>query len=312
MALPSLIERNNLQNEKQTLTLLEDQNNSLKKIAQSLTNSEKEYSSLRKDMVELKKEFILGMNSFSEIKKYFEDMRSEKLNAKPIQTKEDNKSFFTMAISKLLGKKENLDEAAFTDLQRKILEETTIIKNLSLNTDENISIIRKSYEPAERAKERQLLAEAISEAIGGGSGSKGFMGIITALGISLAALGTYLVKGIAEQVGNIVSTVLRALGISKAISAIPTGGPGAPDTDKDKGKGKSKPTGGFLEGAKKFGGRVLKGLGYGGAVATVVSPSELGDSTMDAYKEDVRQRYEEGKLESQIDEEVNKKQFKYF
>ena len=307
MALPSLIERNNLQNEKETQNLLKGQTDILKKISESLANNDRQYGSLRKDMVDLKKEFMLGMNTFSEIKKYFEEMKIEKINTKTTENKNENKSFFTLAISKLLGKKSSIDEADLTDLQRKILDETTIIKDLSLNTNENIDIIRRSYEPVQKAKDRELLAEAIAEAMesGGKSNRKGFLGLITALGVSLAALGTYLVRGIAEQVGNIISKVLQTLGITKASSTIATP---TPDLDKDKGKKPQTKPGGF----RGFLGKVATGLGIAGTATMVLNPSELGDSTMDAYRERLRKQYEEGKFEQEIDAEVTRKQFEAF
>lgn len=311
MALPSLIERNNLQSEKQTMGILTEQKELLSRISQSIISNNREFGSLRKDMSDLKKEFTLGMSAFDDLKKYLEDIKSEKLKTKTVESKDQNRSFFSAAIAKLLGKKESMDNVTISDLQRKILDETIVIKNLSLNTDENISVIRKSYEPAEKAKDRKLLAEAIAnEMDGGGSTGKGFLGVITALGISLAALGTYLVKGIGEVVGNIVIKALQSLGLSKAVSTV--AGP-TPDLDKDKNKKPQPKTGGL----RGFLGKVAMGvsrLATGFGIAT--TPSNLGDSTMDAYKEKLRERlkkeYEEGKFEQEIDAEVTRKQFEAF
>lgn len=306
MALPSLIERNNLQSEKQTMGILTEQKELLSRISQSIISNNKEFGSLRKDMSDLKKEFTLGMSAFDDLKKYLEDIKSEKLKTKTVESKDQNRSFFSAAIAKLLGKKESMDDVTISDLQRKILDETIVIKNLSLNTDENISVIRKSYEPAEKAKDRKLLAEAIAnEMDGGGSTGKGFLGVITALGISLAALGTYLVKGIGEVVGNIVIKALQSLGLSKAVSTV--AGP-TPDLDKDKNKKPQPKTGGL----RGFLGKVATGLGIAGTATLAATPSDLGDSTMDAYRERLKKQYEEGKFEQEIDAEVTRKQFEAF
>ena len=171
----------------------------MKKLSDSIVSSQREYGSLRKDMNDLRKEFMVGVNTFSEMKKYFEDMKADKVKEKRIETKENKgPGFFSTAIAKLLGKDTGSTPAS--SYQEKLLEETSTIKTLSSDTNSSIRFIKKSYEPNVKAKERKLLAEEIADAIGGDR-SKGLIaGIAGAIGAGLATLGSALISGIGGKI----------------------------------------------------------------------------------------------------------------
>lgn len=293
MALPSLLEKNQLQTEKESLNLLKDQRDLLSKLNTNIANSQKEYGSLRKDMVDLRREFMVGISTFSEIKKYFQDMKTLNLKEKQIETKEKRGSnFFTAAIAKLVGKGSN---SALGNLQEKMLEETETIRSLAYNTNENIKFIKKSYEPNAVAKQRALLAREIAEEIGeGGDSGRGLIGgIVAGLGVALAALGTFVVSGL----GNFLTQGFSTLKNLFSELDLPRlkGAPGAPSTDKSVGGGygpdyaqvdRTNPNSSpwWVAGSKWL--RRATGVGL------LAETSPLGDSSMEEYNRQLRLKYQ--------------------
>lgn len=256
MALPTLLQQTAITNEKEALSLLREQKDIMKKLSDSIISNQREYGSLKKDMVDLKKEFVLGMKGISEISKYFSEMKSDKIKERRMDTKENtNTNVFSALISKLVGKKDSIASKDFTELQVKLVEETRILKSIALDNMENIRFIKKSYEDKARAKERKLLAEAIADAIGSdnkGGFLKGIVGpLLAGFGIALATLGSALVSGI----GGAITSALATIGTLLAKNAltpdidinrrpgtvaapVPTTGP---DVDADRKDGKTKP-----------------------------------------------------------------------
>lgn len=293
MALPNLLEKNQLQTEKESLSLLKDQRDLLSKLNTNIVNSQKEYGSLRKDMVDLRKEFMVGINTFSEIKKYFQDMRTLNLKEKQIETKEKRgANFFTAAIARLIGKNTN---GAMGNLQEKMLEETETIRSLAYNTNENIKFIKKSYEPNAVAKQRVLLAREIAAEIGeGGDSGRGLIGgIVAGLGVALAALGTYVVSGLGNFLTQGFSTLKNLfsdldLPRLKGVPATPSadksvgGGYGPGYAQVDRTNPNSSPW--WVAGSKWL--RRATGVGL------LAETSPLGDSSMDEYNRQLRLRYQ--------------------
>jgi hypothetical protein len=257
MALPTLLQQTAITNEKEALNLLREQKDIMKKLSDSIISNQREYGSLKKDMVDLKKEFVLGMSGISEISKYFAEMKSDKVKERRMESKGNTSTnIFSSLIAKLVGKKDSVANKDFIELQTRLLEETKILKSLALDNMENIRFIKKSYEDKEKAKERKLLAEAIAEAIGSdnkGGFLKGIVGpLLAGFGIALAtaasAIGS-LVSGAITAGLATISSLLAKNALTPDIdinrrggpvaAPVPTG-PGA-DVDADKTKGKDKP-----------------------------------------------------------------------
>lgn len=254
MPLPTMLQQSAITNEKEALGLLREQRDIMKKLSDSIISNQRDSGSLKKDMVDLKKEFVLGMKSISEIPKYFAEMKSDRLKERRVDTKDNNNTnIFSALISKLVGKKDSVANKDFIELQTRLVEETRILKSIALDNMENIRFIKKSYEDKERAKERKLLAEAIADAIGSdnkGGFLKGIVGpLLAGFGIALATLGSALISGI----GAAISAALTTIGAMMAKNALtpdididrrrgPTAVgaplPGGPDVDKKDGKTK--------------------------------------------------------------------------
>lgn len=302
MALPSILEKNNLQSERESLGLLKEQRDIMKKLSDSIISSQREYGSLRKDMNDLRREFMVGVNTFSEMRKYFEDMRADKVKEKRIETKENKgPGFFSAAIAKLLGK--DTSTPAMSSYQEKLLEETSTIKTLSSDTNSSIRFIKKSYEPNVKAKERKLLAEEIADAIGGDR-SKGLIaGIAGAIGAGLATLGSALISGIGGKIMDAFEALAKLLGVKTAAGALP-GAPGADKTGKDT-KQKQEKKSGFLGVFGSFLGKV--GLGVGIAAA----PSMMGNPE-ETYQKERQEFYKNNpmQLEKDVDEVTRLEQFR--
>jgi len=282
MALPTLLQQTAITNEKEALNLLREQKDIMKKLSDSIISNQREYGSLKKDMVDLKKEFVLGMSGISEISKYFAEMKSDKIKERRMETKENtNTNIFSSLIAKLVGKKDSVSNKDFIELQTRLLEETRILKSIALDNMENIRFIKKSYEDKERAKERKLLAEAIAEAISSdnkGGFLKGIVGpLLAGFGIALATAAS----AIGSLVGGAITAALSTIGALLAKNALTPdididrrrgpvaapvpGGPGA-DVDKSKGKDKPKTT------TKQ---KISAGAGLLGKIGAVALPAGI-------------------------------------
>lgn len=227
MALPSLLQRTEISKEKETMEILKDQKESLEKISETLLSTKRDYGSMRKDMQDIKIGLMESIESFSELKKYFEKSANVKsIEDRKLNIKEsENKGFFSRAVSKLLGK--GTSESG-SDLQSKIYEEVKRTRALADNTDRAIQFIRRSYEPAQKEKDYEKLASLIGEQVsseGGGSAIGGIAiaigGVATALITQLGNLGTALIKGVTDITTTLVKTIKELLLAKGIISALP-------------------------------------------------------------------------------------------
>jgi hypothetical protein len=217
MALPqnpmsSLTEKAILDNLKTQTENLGQQSSVLKKLADSIMNQRKEFSSLKREMGGIKKQFSSNDDRFAEIRRYFEKTREAQFRErqeKPKNDKEDNKEkgFFRNALSKLFGP---------SPYQTKLLEETRTIRFYTENTNEDINFIKRQYEDGARRRERELLAEAIAQKLdlSGGSGGGGLLskllgaaGLAGLLGTALSALGA----GLLSMLKGALDNTLKAL-----------------------------------------------------------------------------------------------------
>jgi hypothetical protein len=294
MALPSLLEKNQLQSEKESLNILKDQKELLTKLNSNIVNSQKEYGSLRKDMNDLRREFMVGIDTFSEIRKYFQDMKTVNLKEKQIETKErKGTNFFTAAIAKLIGRR---GDSVGGGVQEKLLQETEIIRSLAHNTNDNIKFIKKSYEPGIVAKQRALLAREIAEEMGEGKGGGGLVsGLVAGLGVALAALGTFVVAGFGKFLTegfSKLSSLFSKFDIPMKLGTSRGSRANLPDylqTDKDRQQQKQGGSPSWWATGSKF----LKGLtGIGLATTT----SDLGDSSLEEYKRRKRLEYQQNPI----------------
>lgn len=298
MALPTLLQQTAITNEKEALGLLREQKDIMKKLSDSIISNQRESGSLKKDVGDLKKEFVLGMQSVSEISKYFSELRSDKLKERRMETKENtNANIFSALVSKLMGKRESVADKDFIEIQTKLLEETRLIKSMAFDSMENVRFIKKSYEDKERAKERKLLAAAIAEAITDSDGKGGFLkGIVvpllTGIGMALATVAGMITSGISAAITAGLATIGALIAKSAIGGLIPDldvnrrgGGPiaapipGAPDTDPNKKDDKTKPKpnstlGKTLKEGAGFIGRLTAPLFAAVTLATVLSAEE--------------------------------------
>lgn len=298
MALPTLLEKNNLQSERESLGLLKEQRDLMKKLSDSIISSQREYGSLRKDMNDLRREFMVGIGTFSEMKKYFENMRADSIKEKRIETRENKgPGFFSAAIAKLLGKDNN--NVNLSSYQERLLEETSIIKTLSNDTNNSIKFIKKSYEPNTKAKDRKLLADEIADAIGGDRSRGLIAGIAGALGAGLATLGTMLISGIGGKIMDAFEGIAKLLGVKTVTGALP-GAPGADKPGKDTSQKKENKSG-FLG--------FLGKLGIG--VGALTTPSMMGNPE-EIYQQERQEFYKNNpvQLEKDIDQVTMMEQFR--
>lgn len=221
MALPTLLQQQNIGNEKEVMSILREQRDVMKKLSDSILSNQRQTNSLRTDVGDIKRELILGMQEFSSLKKYFENTKSSNVNPAVKVKEREGSNFFVSAINKLLGKKDEKKE--YSEFQQKMLQETNTLKSYILDNNKNISFIKKSFEDNVKAKDRKLLAQEIADAMDGSGKSSGFLGIITALGIGLAALGTAVISGLAGTIKDAFTKLGEMMMTNKLISAAKPG-----------------------------------------------------------------------------------------
>jgi hypothetical protein len=155
----------------QTRTLKE-QTKVIHKLSDAILEDRKDYRQLRKDIQENQRKFFEGNDkSFSSIKKYFE---KQKENSPGFSSKykmgadkdKDDKGFFKSALSKLFGP---------SKYQMNLLDQTTALRDISELTRIDINFIKKQYEEPARARERELLAQAIADKINANNDNGGFL-----------------------------------------------------------------------------------------------------------------------------------------
>lgn len=196
---------------------LQAQTKVLQKLSDNIKDQKKEYSKLRDDIKELRKGFYTGDNKgFEEIKKYFQ--KSKEPGGFTSRSKigvddkdKEQKGFFRSAISKLFGP---------SKYQQKMMDDTSEIRRLTETFQEDISFIKREYEEPARARERELLAQAIADKInknseGGGGGGGGILGALgTAVGFlikELADIFKSVVGNIVQGVSNIIRDVIKSV-----------------------------------------------------------------------------------------------------
>jgi len=221
MALPqnpqgiSNIEKQLLEAVKHQTNDITSQTKVLHKISDRVLEHRKESTFLRKEMQELRKELAGGNKGSSEIKKYFERTQDPRMSKKSTDVDKDKepKGFFRTALGKLFGP---------SKYQQKMMDDTSAIRDISASTQEDINYIRKRYEEPARARERELLAQAIADKIneanedGGGKSGKGLLGgALAALGAVVSGGLDLLYKGLKSALftvmGGIVTGVVTAL-----------------------------------------------------------------------------------------------------
>lgn len=194
---------------------LNKQTKVLHTVSDLLLNQNKEFSKLRKDVQELSRTFIQGNNSnFAEIKKYFEKSKAQNreqprmYSASQKNKSDEEKGFFKGLVGKLFGP---------SKYQQKMMDDTSSILNFSQLISSDISFIKKQYDEPAKARERELLSQAIADKInahaGGDSGGGG--GLLAAIGGTLLAGIGIAIKGLADFImkgfDNIITPGLKIL-----------------------------------------------------------------------------------------------------
>jgi hypothetical protein len=296
MALP----QNSLSNsDRQILDTIKSQNTHLDaqtRVLHTLSDSimsfkrdqKKDYNSLRNDIKTMQREFFTGnAKGMSDIKKYFEKTKNNRPETSFNKEKDTDKGFFKSAINKLFGP---------SKYQQKMMDEISMVREISEIQATDIGFIKKQYEEGPRARERELLAQAIASKLDlrGGDSSKGMLGmlgasLIGALGGILGSLGGIITAAIAAGFAILKGLIEALLG-----KGLPAGIPSAGD-DAERGKGK--------DGGKTVptpGGPIPSGSspGPGGSyprlpgpnVPQLPGPEKAGSSIEDKMRERAQQR----------------------
>ena len=162
---------------------LKAQTKVLEKLTDAISKQQKEYGNLRKDIQDSQKKLFEGNGKgFSEIRKYFQKQQTPGFSSRSKIGDKDSeqKGFFKNAMNKLFGQ---------SKYQQKMMDDTTAIRDISELTRADISFIKRQYEDPARAKERELLAQAIADKINiAGSDSEGGGGFLSKLGLGLASI----------------------------------------------------------------------------------------------------------------------------
>ena len=239
-----MLPQNSLSNsDRQILDTIKSQNTHLDaqtRVLHTLSDSimsfkrdqKKDYNSLRNDIKTMQREFFTGnAKGMSDIKKYFEKTKNNRPETSFNKEKDTDKGFFRSAINKLFGP---------SKYQQKMIDEISMVREISEIQATDIGFIKKQYEEGPRARERELLAQAIASKLdlNGGDSSKGMLGmlgasLIGALGGILGSLGGIITAAIAAGFA-ILKGLIEALLGSKGL---PAGLPDDADRDK-KNKGK--------------------------------------------------------------------------
>jgi len=196
-------------------------------------DQKKDYNSLRNDIKTMQREFFTGnAKGMSDIKKYFEKTKNNRPETSFNKEKDTDKGFFRSAINKLFGP---------SKYQQKMIDEISMLREITEIQATDIGFIKRQYEEGPRARERELLAQAIASKLDltGGDSSKSMLGmlgasLISALGGILGGLGAVITAAIAAGFA-ILKGLIEALLGSKGIGA---GLPDGPDRDKPKGNGR--------------------------------------------------------------------------
>jgi uncharacterized coiled-coil protein SlyX len=186
----------------------------LQKLSDNIKDQKKEYSKLRDDIKELRKGFYTGDNKgFAEIKKYFQKTKDtggfvSRSKIGGDDKDKEQKGFFKNAMNKLFGP---------SKYQQKMMDDTAAIAKFTEMSQMDIEFIKKQYEEPERAKERELLAQAIADKINSANSSEGGGGFSWLKGILAAGFGAgigmlmdslkSLFEGFISNLGKIMSVL---------------------------------------------------------------------------------------------------------
>lgn len=192
---------------KRVASTMEEQSASLKSITKILV---KNNDDLRKDVTDLRKEFILGTSEFSRMRQYFEKTD----NAKPAEKvkERDGNGGSSGIFQKLLSSlTRRVSPNEPKEIELKTLDEIRILNTLTLKTSQDIEFIKSNYDEKTKAKDRNLLAAAIASAMDIETDNKkgflsGILGAITGVG---ALIGGSLVKLLFENKG--IAGLLRGI-----------------------------------------------------------------------------------------------------
>lgn len=195
----------------------------------------KEYNSLRNDIKEMQRDFFTGnAKGMSDIKKYFEKTKNNRPETSFNKEKDTDKGFFKTAINKLFGP---------SKYQQKMIDEISMLREVTEIQATDIGFIKRQYEEGPRARERELLAQAIASKLdlgGGDGGGKGMLsmlgaGLISALGAIIGNIGSIITAAIAAG-WALLKKLFDAWGSSRGLPGVDT-----PDRGKGKEGGKTIP-----------------------------------------------------------------------
>lgn len=207
---------------KQVASKMEEQSASLKSITKILV---KNNDDLRKDVGELKKEFVLGATEFSRMRQYFERMD----NAKPAEKvkEREGSSAPSGILQKLISSlTRRVSPNEPKEIELKTLEEIRILKTLTFKTSQDIEFIKSNFEEKIKNKDRDLLAKAIASAMDvDADNKKGFLssilGAITGAGALIVGnLGRVFISGLSGITGLLKGLPDALKLISKVFSPI--------------------------------------------------------------------------------------------
>jgi len=182
---------------------LKAQTKVLHKLSDSIADQRKEFSELRKSFRESQKEFFAGNDKgMSEIRKYFEKYKAAPSGDSRIRDKDQSTGFFKNALNKLFGP---------SKYQQKTIDEITRLREITELQALDINFIKRQNEDGPRARERELLAQAIADKINAGtSNNSGESG--PGLFGTIGRLSAGLLVGLGSIVGTLASTLVSALG----------------------------------------------------------------------------------------------------
>lgn len=207
---------------KQVTSKMEEQSESLKSISKILVKNNNE---LKKDIGDLKKEFVLGFTEFSRMRQYFEKMD----NAKPAEKvkERDGNGGSSGILQKLISSlTRRVSPNEPKEIELKTLDEIRILKTLTLKTSQDIEFIKSNYEEKTKAKDRNLLATAIASAMDIETDNKkgflsGILGAITGVGALIVGnLGRVFISGLSGISGLLKGLPDALKLISKVFSPI--------------------------------------------------------------------------------------------
>lgn len=211
-----LLEAVNTQNDS-----LRTQTKVLHTVSDNIIKQNKEFVKMRKDIGEFKNAVVSSSDMLDAFKKYFgknaQDNKSKSRAESNVNKDKDapSKGFFKDIFGKVFGP---------SKYQQKLIDDTASLLRFTEVMANDMSFIRKKYEDSARAKERELLATAIAQKMGGGGGGGIFGSVLSGIGAVLTTVftgGMMLLGSTINGLGNIISGGL--IGLGTAIGGIAKG-----------------------------------------------------------------------------------------